>query len=160
MRTALLYGAIGAVITGVLQFISMTSDLTGTFGGLLYYGPMLCYFTFIYFSIKKTKSEQPDQVLPFKTGLKAGGLTALLICAVWGIAFFIGLTHQDVRGFVNYKIANGQQSEIPQYLEAFGSRQHMFDMTKFWVMPNFLLGFLVIVLATVILARRKRHSQI
>lgn len=116
---------------------------------------MITYFAFIYLVIKKTKDEQPDNILPFKTGLKAGGVTALMICLVWGIAFFIGLTHQDVPAQVSYMIANGQKSEVPAMLAAY-NRQHMFDITKFWMMPNFLLGFLVILLATVILAKRKR----
>lgn len=150
-----MYGLIGAVIVSGLQLTMMLGNMTGVGGGILYYSPMLAYFASIYMSIKKTREVQPDQQLPFKTGLKAGGVTAVIICFAWGISFFIGLTHQDVQGFVNYKIANGQQDEIPKYLEAFSSRQHMFDMTKFWAMPNFLLGFLVIVLTTVLVARRK-----
>ena len=156
MNPALLYGIIGACLVGAVQLLNMLGNFSGTMGGFLFYAPMLLYFTCIYMSIKKTKELQPDQVLPFKTGLKAGGITAFIICFTWGICFFIGLTHQDVQGFVNYKIANGQEAEIPQYLTAFSSRQHMFDMTKFWVMPNFLLGFLVIVLSTVLIARKKR----
>jgi len=158
MRPHFLYGLIGAGIVATLQLVSMIGTFSGAVGGLLFYGPMLVYFSCIYLAIKRTKEEQPDQVLPFKTGLKSGGITALIICLVWGISFFIGLTHQDVRAFVQYKIANGQQSEIPAYLEAFSSRQHMFDMTKFWVMPNFLLGFLVIVGATVLIARRRKKA--
>jgi len=155
MRTAFIYGLVGAAVVGILQFFAMTSSLEGIAGGMLYYSPMICYFAFIYLAIKRTKMEQPDQVLPFKTGLQAGGITAIIICLTWGIVFFVGLTHTDVVGFVHYKIANGQQSEIQQYLSAFSSRQTMFDMAKFWSMPNFLLGFLVIILANVVLARRK-----
>ena len=158
MKPSLLFGAIGAAVVGALQLTSMLGNFTGSVGGLLFYGPMLVYFSCIYLAIKRTKDEQPDQVLPFKTGLKAGGVTALIICIVWGITFFIGLTHQDVNAFVQYKITNGQQAEIPAYLEAFSSRQHMFDMTKFWVMPNFLLGFLVIIGATVLIARRNKSA--
>ncbi|HTF02535.1 MAG TPA: hypothetical protein VK826_00860 [Bacteroidia bacterium] len=156
MRPSLLMGIIGSVIVAGLQLTSMLGDFTGTWGGMLFYGPMLFYFACIYLSIRKTKDIQPDHVLPFKTGLKEGGITALFICVSWGIAFYIGLTHQDVRGFVNYKIANNQQAEIPAYLQAFSSPQHMFDMTKFWAMPNFLLGFLIIILSTVLIARRKK----
>lgn len=156
MRPALLYALIGTVLVGGIQFLNMLGNFTGSMGGLLFYAPMLLYFASIYLSIKKTKDAQPDGVLPFKEGLKAGGITALIICLTWGIAFFVGLTHQDVQAFVNYKIAHGEQDQIPQYLDAFSSRQHMFDMTKFWVMPNFLLGFLVIIGATVIVARRRK----
>lgn len=156
MRPALLYAAIGSVLVGGIQLLNMLVNFSGTVGGILFYTPMLLYFACIYLSIKKTKEIQPDGILPFKEGLKAGGVTALIICLMWGIAFFVGLTHQDVQAFVNYKIANGEQEQIPQYLDAFSSRQHMFDMTKFWVMPNFLLGFLVIIGATVIVARRRK----
>lgn len=155
MSPAVLYGLIGALLVSALQLTTMIGNFSGTGGGVLYYAPMLMYFASIYMSVKKTKEVQPDQQLPFKTGLKAGGITAVIVCFAWGISFFIGLTHQDVQAFVNYKIANNQQDEIPQYLQAFSSRQHMFDMTKFWVMPNFLLGFLIIVLTTVLVARRK-----
>jgi hypothetical protein len=158
MRTAFIYGLIGAAVVGALQFLAMTSSLEGTSGGMLYYSPMICYFAFIYFAIKRTKMEQPDQHLPFKTGMKAGGITALIICLVWGAVFFVGLTHTDVVGFVHYKMDHGQQNEIPQYLAAFSSRQNMFDMAKFWSMPNFLLGFLVIILANVLLARKKKST--
>ena len=120
----------------------------------MYYAPMLCYFFFLYLAIKKTKTGQPDGILPFKTGLKAGGVTALIICLAWGIAFFIALTHTDVHAQVAFLVENGQSEQIPELLTAM-NRQHMFDITKFWMMPNFLLGFLVIVLATVLLARRK-----
>lgn len=156
MKPAFLYGIIGTVLVGGVQLLNMLGNFTGTFGGFLFYAPMLLYFTCIYLSIRKTKDVMPDGILPFKEGLKAGGITAFIICITWGIAFFIGLTHQDVQGFVNYKIAHGEQDQIPQYLAAFSDRQHMFDMTKFWVMPNFLLGFLVIIGATVIVARRKK----
>ncbi len=156
MKPSFLLGIIGSVLVSGLQLTSMLGSFTGTWGGLLFYGPMLFYFACIYLSIRKTKDMMPDRILPFKTGLKAGGITAVMICFTWGVAFFIGLTHQDVHAFVQFKIANGQQAEIPAYLDAFSSKQHMFDMTKFWVMPNFLLGFLVIVGATVVLAMRKR----
>lgn len=158
MRTAFIYGLIGAAVVGSLQFLSMTTSMDGVTGAMKYYSPMICYFAFIYFAIKRTKMEQPDQILPFKTGMKAGGITAIIICLTWGAVFFVGLTHTDVVGFVNYKISLGQQNEIPDYLAAFSSRQNMFDMAKFWSMPNFLLGFLVIILATVLQAKRKKPT--
>jgi hypothetical protein len=56
----------------------------------------------------------------------------------------------------SYMKANNQSADIPKMLETFSDRQIMFDRTKFWAMPNFLLGFLIIVGSTVVLARRKR----
>lgn len=156
MKPSITTGLIGAALVAAFQLLTMIGNFTGSLGGLLFYAPMLIYFASIYFSIKRTKNEQPDQILPFKTGLKAGGITALIICIVWGIAFFIGLTHQDPYMIASYMKANNQTGDIPKMLETFSDRQIMFDRTKFWAMPNFLLGFLIIVGSTVVLARRKR----
>jgi len=156
MKSSITTGMIGAALVAAFQLTTMIGNFTGSIGGLLFYAPMLIYFASIYFSIKRTKNEQPDQVLPFKTGLKAGGITALIICIVWGVAFFIGLTHQDPYMIASYMKANNQSADIPKMLETFSDRQIMFDRTKFWAMPNFLLGFLIIVGLTVVLARRKR----
>ena len=155
MKQAIFIGLAAGILIGAAQYVSMTGTYTGTLGGLLYYSPLLIFFASIYVAIKRTRDSSEDQ-LTFKIGLKTGGVASLIICLIWGIAFFIALTHQNVREFMNYKIANHQESEIPQYLRAFSNRQTYFDMTKFWVMPNFLLGFLITVMATIFLLKRQK----
>ena len=157
MKQPLIYGLVGGVIIAMFQFLSLNGNYTGVLGGLIYYAPMLIYFALIYQSIKKTKQTQPDGNLTFKEGLKAGGATAVVACLLWAIGFFIGLTHTDVRANVAYMYANGQGADVPKLLEGF-NKQHMLDVTKFWSMPNFQLGFHVIILSTVLLTRKRNSA--
>lgn len=154
MKKSILVGLTAGTLIGGLQLVVMLCNLTGAIGGIVYYLPMLIYFAGIYTSIKQTR-DNAGGAIGFKDGLKAGGLTALISCLMWGIAFFIGLTHQDVYAFIHYKVANHQENEIRSYLGAF-TRQNMFDMSKFWVIPNFLLGFVITVMATIFLLKRKK----
>jgi hypothetical protein len=91
-------------------------------------------------------------------GLKAGVITAAIIAFIWGIGFFVGLTHIDPRANVDYLIATGQKSKIVESL-SYLTRQNMFERAKFWSMPNFLTGFLIAIAATAILSRKRRAAQ-
>ena len=154
MKFSALIGLIGGLVIACLQYISMTNEPGGTFGWLLFYSPLIFYFMCIYISIKRTmESAAPS----FKDGLKAGGITALLISTIWGIGIFIGITHIDIAGLIHYKIAHKDTADIKHVLSNF-TRQGMFDQTKFFTFPNFLLGFVMTVLVTVVFRMRKKTN--
>ena len=140
-------------MVGLLQFYSMMLSMeegpNGTFEMLLYYSPQIVYFMCIYMSVKIFVKNQPERIPPFKGCLKAGGLTALIICILWGIAFFVALTHIDVEADMKRMIAAGQGALVKDFLASV-TRQTMSDRTQFWSIPNFLLGFAMTVLVTVI----------
>ena len=154
MKFPLLYGLIGGAVIACLQFISMTHEPGGTFGWLLFYSPLILYFMCIYMSIKNV---MVDGILDWKTGLKAGGLTAVLISFIWGIGIFIAMTHIDVASLIHYKIQHHETSDIQHVLSNF-TRQGMFDQTKFFTFPNFLLGFIMTVLVTVVFRLRGKRT--
>ncbi len=90
----------------------------------------------------------------FKVGLKSGGITATIMSFIWGIGFFIALTHTDVHGLIKYLIDSGQRDQIKIILPQV-NEQAMFERTKFFTIPYFLLGFFVTVAVTLIFSRRK-----
>src|ERR1041385_7924817 len=100
MRSSLVLGFVGGIVVGLLQFYSMILSMeTGpnsTFEMFLYYSPQIVYFMCIYMSVKVYVKNQPEKVPSFKGCLQSGGVTALLICICWGIAFFVALTHINV----------------------------------------------------------------
>jgi hypothetical protein len=153
MRSSLLLGFAGGIVVGLLQFYSMILSMedgpNGTFEMFLYYSPQIIYFMCIYMSVKVYVKNQPEKVPSFKGCLKSGGITALIICICWGIAFFVALTHIDVAADIKRMIANGQGSRVKDFLASV-TRQTMADRTQFWSIPNFLLGFVMTVLVTVI----------
>ena len=156
MKFPILFGLIGGVVIASLQFISMTNEPGGTFGWLLFYSPLILYFMCIYMSIKKVLTT--DGILDWKLGLKAGGITAVLISLIWGIGIFVGITHIDVNALVNYKIQHHETKDIPHVLANF-SRQGIFDQAKFFSMPNFLLGFVMTVLVTIVFRVRGKKAK-
>ena len=154
MKSPILIGLIGGIVIASLQFISMTNEPGGTFGWLLFYSPLIFYFMCIYISIKRMME---NGVLDWKKGLKAGGITALLISLIWGIGIFIGITHIDVGALIHYKVQHNEKADIPHVLANF-SRQGIFDQAKFFSMPNFLLGFAMTVLVTVVFRLRGKRT--
>lgn len=155
MKFPSLYGIIGGTIIACLQFLSLTNEPGGTFGWLLFYSPLILYFMCIYMSIKKVYANGAND---WKLGLKAGGVTALLISFIWGIGVFVGITHIDVAALIHYKIQHHENADIPHVLANF-SRQGMFDQTKFFTFPNFLLGFIMTIFVTVIFRLKGTKSQ-
>ncbi len=153
MRSPVVIGIVGGIVVALLQFysmmLSMENGTSGTFEMLLYYSPQIIYFMCIYMSVKIFTKTQPNVVPEFKGCLKAGGLTAVLITVIWGIGFFVALTHIDVEADVKRMIAAGHKDQVNQFLSAV-TKQTMMDRAQFWSIPNFLLGFVMTVLVTVI----------
>jgi hypothetical protein len=161
LKPSVLIGIIGGIVIGLLQFYSMHLSMelgpSGTFEMFLYYSPQLFYIMCIYMSIKIFARSQDTPIPDFKGCLKAGGITAILISLLWGIGFFVALTHLDVAADVKHMLAAGaDKKDINDFLSNV-TKQVMMDRTQFWIIPNFLLGFAVSVLVTVIF-RLKRKS--
>jgi hypothetical protein len=154
MKVPVIIGLIGGIVIASLQFISMTNEPGGSFGWLLFYSPLIFYFMCIYVSIRRMLV---NGELDWKMGLKAGGVTALLISLIWGIGIFVGITHTDVNALIQYKIQRHESAEIPHVLANF-TRQGIFDQAKFFSMPNFLLGFAMTVLVTVVFRLRGKKA--
>jgi hypothetical protein len=162
MRSSVLIGFFGGIVVGLLQFWtimrSMHTDFEGTFNMLLFYSPQIVYFMCIYMSIKIYTRVQPNDIPDFKGCLKAGGTTMLIIVLFWWAAIFVGLTHTDVSAVVKYAIQQGQKSNVSLILANY-SKQGMFDHAKWLTMPNFLLGFVMTVLVTIILRLRGKRAS-
>ena len=135
----------------------MQTDFQGTFDMILFYSPQIVYFMCIYMSIKIYVRTQPNAVPEFKGCLKAGGISMLIIVLFWWIAIFVGLTHTDVKAVVNYAVEHGQKSNVPLILQNY-SKQGMFDHAKWLTMPNFLLGFVMTVLVTIVFRLRGKRA--
>ncbi len=161
MKSSLLYGLGGGVIVGLLQFYSMHLSMedgpTGTFEMFLYYSPQLLYFMCIYMAVKTYTLTQTDAVPSFKGCLKAGGLTAVIATIIWGIGFFVALTQLDVATDVKKMIASGHGEVVKEFLSMV-TLQTMADRAQFWSIPNFLLGFVMTVLVTVIFRLRGKKK--
>jgi hypothetical protein len=156
-----LIGFVGGIVIGLLQFWaiyrSMHTTSLGTIDLLIHYSPQIVYFMCIYMSVKIYTRIQPHQVPEFKGCLKAGGITMAIICLFWWIATFVAFTHVDVRAAVNTAIAQGHKADVPLILKNF-TRQGMFDHAKWMTLPNFLLGFVMTVLVTVIFRLRGKKT--
>lgn len=161
MRSPVLIGIGGGIVVALLQFysmmLSMEDGAAGTFEMLLYYSPQIIYFMSIYISVKIFTRSQPNAVPEFKGCLKAGGLTAVIITIIWGIGFFVALTHIDVSQNVKQMIASGHGNEVNAFLSSV-TKQTMMDRAQFWSIPNFLLGFVMTVLVTVIFRLRGKKT--
>jgi hypothetical protein len=161
MRAPALIGFFGGIVIALLQawaiHRSMHSNYDGTMDMLLHYSPQIVYFMCIYMSVKIYTRIQPNEVPEFKGCLKAGGVTMLIICLFWWIAIFVSITHTDVRAVVNFAIEHDQKANVPLILQNF-SRQGMFDHAKWMTLPNFLLGFAMTVLVTVIFRLRGKKA--
>jgi hypothetical protein len=157
LRSSVIIGFLGGILAGVLLFFSLKLALAGGPGGaleiLLYFSPQIVYFMCVYMSIKIFTRNQPNPVPDFKGCLKAGGITSLIISLIMGIGYFIGLTHIDIDQHVKEMIAAGQGDKVKAALAGF-TKQMMMDRTQRWIMPNFLLGFAISVLVTVIFRLR------
>ncbi|MEO5642069.1 MAG: hypothetical protein ABIQ40_10245 [Bacteroidia bacterium] len=162
MRSSVLIGFVGGIIVALLQFysmkLSMEDGATGTFEMLLYYSPQIIYFMCIYMSVKIFTRMQPNTVPEFKGCLKAGGLTAVIITIIWGIGFFVALTHIDVPHDVKRMIESGHKDEVNLFLSSV-TKQTMMDRAQFWSIPNFLLGFVMTVLVTVVFRLRGKKAS-
>jgi hypothetical protein len=161
MRSSVLIGIVGGVVIGLLQFwgLSRLLHITSPNGidYLIHFSPQIIYFMCIYMSVKIYTRIQPNTVPEFKGCLKAGGITMLIICLFWLISIFVWLTHVDVRAAVNYAIEHGKKAEVPLILTNY-SKQGMFDHAKWMTMPNFLLGFVMTVLVTIIFRLRGKKA--
>ena len=161
MKSSFLIGIIGGAIVGFLQYFSfmrtMQVDTIGTLELLLFYSPQIVYLMCIYMSIKIYVRNQSNAIPDFKECLKAGGITMLLIVLIWWVAIFVSLTHTDVKALVNYSIQHGNKDDVPLILANY-SAQGIFDHSKILSLPNFLLGFVVTVLVTVIMRLRKKPA--
>lgn len=136
----------------------MQNDAGSTWQMFLYYSPQILYFMSIYMSVKIYTRSQPNPVPDFKGCLKAGGVTAILITIIWGIGFFVALTHIDVAQVVKQMVDTGHKAEVNAYLSMV-TKQTMADRTQFWSIPNFLLGFVMTVLVTVIFRLRGKKEK-
>lgn len=152
MRFPLLVGIGSGLAVGLLQFFSITRG-GGQFGALLYYSPLLVYFAAIYISIKKTRDARPE-AFDFKTGLKAGCITAGIAALFLGIGFFVALTHTDIPGLILYLEENGQRDQITSILSSV-NRQAMFDRAQFFTIPYFLIGFVVSIAVSLLLRKKQ-----
>jgi hypothetical protein len=153
LKFPVLVGIFGGIIVGFLQFLSITQG-EGNFGAVLFYSPLILFFAVIYMSIKKTRDKDPG-AFSFKTGLKAGGITATIMSLFLGIGVFIALTQTDVHGLVKYLIDIGKRDQIKETLSEI-TRQKMFDRAKFFAIPFFLLGFFITLAVTMIFSKRNR----
>lgn len=160
MKIPAFIGLIGGIVVGILQFysmmLSMSTGPSGIVEMFLYYSPQLAYFTCIYMSIKMVAEMQSANTSTFKRCLKAGGITAIIITIIWGIAFFIALTHINVAADLKHMMETGRGSEIQEFLASI-TKQNMADRARYWSNPNFLLGFAVTVLVTVIFRLKEKR---
>ncbi|HEU4717575.1 MAG TPA: hypothetical protein VFU15_07070 [Bacteroidia bacterium] len=144
-------GIIGGIIIGLLQFYTLIACPPGFIGGIIFYSPQILYFACIYLSIRKTKAAGEAS---FKGGMKAGVITAFFIAIIWGIGFFIGMNNIDVHGQALYALAHGtSKADVLAILKGW-TQDAMIERTKFWMIPNFLLGFVVSLAVTIILRRK------
>ena len=156
MRIALLTGLGAGVLSAFLLFAGVTGMVAQ--GGLLYNMPLIIYLAAVYFSIKRTSTVEHQGKIEFKQALKAGGITAIIIClGVW-FGFYIALTHTDVRGQVqNMFDVQMSKEEIMLRLSNMNNPK-MFQIARDFSLIYFLLGFPFIIGSTVVIrvfGRRK-----
>jgi hypothetical protein len=160
MKHSFLIGIIGGAVVGFLQYFSfihsMHADMGNFLEQLFFFSPQIIFFMCIYMSIKIYVRNQPDPVPDYKRCLKAGGITMLIIVLFWWIAFFVSLTHTDVNALIKYTAQNDKE-DIPVVLANY-TAQGIFDHSKFLILPQFLLGFVMTVLVTVITRLRKKPA--
>lgn len=143
MKIALLTGLFVGILCGYLHFAAITGMTSA--GGLLYYAPLFIYFAAIYFSIKRNSTVNHDGKIEFKQSLKYGGITAFIVSVGIMIGVFVALTHTDVRAQLKDMIANNMSKEDINLILANTTKQKMFDQSKFFTIPYFLLGFIMTV---------------
>lgn len=157
MRYSVLIGLIGGIVIAFLQYISALIIPEGTAGLLLYYSPQIVFFMCIYMSVKIYTQQQKERVPGFKECLKAGAITSILIVLLWSIGVFVTLTHTDVNANMQHLISTGRGAYVREFLSQW-TKQRMFDQAKMWSLMNFLLGFAMTVLVTVIFRLRGKRT--
>lgn len=157
MRSSVLIGFIGGIVIATLQYISALIIPEGTTGLLLYYSPQIVFFMCVYMSVKIYTQQQKESVPGFKECLKAGAITSILIVLLWSIGVFVALTHTDVNANMKHLIATGRGAYVNEFLSQW-TKQRMFDQAKMWSLMNFLLGFAMTVLVTVIFRLRGKKG--
>lgn len=154
MKISLLTGLAAGAICGILHFMAITGITTA--GGLLYYAPLFIYFASIYFSIKRNATVNHGSQIEFKQALKYGGIAALIGAFGIMIGVFVAFTHTDVPAQLKNMIeTHMSKDDIMQILQN-TTKQKMFDQAKFFTIPYFLIGFLMTIGASVLIARRKK----
>ncbi len=154
MKISLITGLAAGAICGILHFMAITGITTA--GGLLYYAPLFIYFASIYFSIKRNATVNHGSQIEFKQALKYGGIAALIGAFGIMIGVFVAFTHTDVPAQLkNMLETHMSKDDIMQILQN-TTKQKMFDQSKFFTIPYFLIGFLMTIGASVFIARRKK----